>query len=52
MQRRNFIRWSSLLGFAGIFPAKDVLANADDIFDEEKSAKYADGVQPDLGWKK
>ncbi len=27
MQRRSFLRWSSLLGFAGLLPAKEVLAS-------------------------
>jgi hypothetical protein len=27
MQRRSFLRWSSLLGFGGLLPAKDVLAD-------------------------
>jgi hypothetical protein len=27
MQRRNFLKWSSLLSFAGITPAREILAN-------------------------
>ncbi|MEI7736029.1 MAG: DUF2264 domain-containing protein [Ferruginibacter sp.] len=29
MRRRNFIRWSSLLGMAGLMPAKKIMAAAD-----------------------
>ena len=36
MQRRNFIRWSSLLGVAGIIPAKKIMAGTADIFDDKK----------------
>lgn len=40
MQRRNFIRWSSLLGFAPMaIGAKDAMANTDDIFDDELPKK-------------
>lgn len=37
MQRRNFLRWSSLLGFAGLLPAKGALANSAEIFDDKNS---------------
>lgn len=36
MKRRNFIRWSSLLGIAGMMPAKNIMAGSADIFDEKK----------------
>lgn len=36
MQRRNFLRWSSLLGMAGLVPAKKIMAAADSIPEEEK----------------
>jgi len=42
MQRRNFIKWSSLLGFGGILPAKNVLADANDIFGDSKLPKGND----------
>jgi len=32
MQRRNFLKWSSLLSFAGLVPAKNAIANTKDIF--------------------
>src|ERR1700712_110231 len=37
MERRNFIRWSSLLTFAGLLPAKNIMAN--DIFNDTKFDK-------------
>lgn len=42
MQRRNFIRWSSLLGFAGILPANNAFAKADDIFENNELPKKND----------
>lgn len=36
MQRRKFIKWSSLLGFTGLVPAKNLLANSNAIFDGKK----------------
>ena len=42
MQRRNFLKWSSLLGFGGLVPAKNVLANTHDIFDDGKMPKGND----------
>lgn len=37
MQRRNFIRWSSLLSFAGILPVENAIANNINIFNTPKS---------------
>lgn len=37
MQRRNFIRWSSILGLTGLIPAGKTLANADPDFDYLKN---------------
>jgi len=42
MKRRNFIRWSSLLGFAGLMPAKNAVANQIDIFDRQVQSKQND----------
>lgn len=42
MQRRNFLKWSSLLGIAGLVPATNTLANANDIFDDKKFGKKND----------
>jgi hypothetical protein len=36
MQRRNFLRWSSLLSVAGLIPAKNIMANTNDFFDDKK----------------
>ncbi|MEI8060319.1 MAG: DUF2264 domain-containing protein [Ferruginibacter sp.] len=36
MKRRNFIRWSSLLGIAGLVPVKNVLADNNNFFDKKK----------------
>jgi hypothetical protein len=36
MQRRHFLRWSSLLGMAGLMPAKKIMAAADAVPEEEK----------------
>ena len=42
MKRRNFIQWSSLLGFAGLFPAKNAVANQVDIFEKQDRSKQSD----------
>lgn len=34
MQRRNFIKWSSLFGFAGLMPVQNVLANTNNSFNK------------------
>jgi hypothetical protein len=28
MQRRNFLKWSSLVGFTGLVPSKKLIANS------------------------
>lgn len=42
MQRKNFLRLSSLLGFAGLVPAKNVLAANDGFFSDEKQKSKND----------
>lgn len=42
MQRRNFLRWSSLLSIAGLMPAKNIMANTNDIFDDKKFTSKKD----------
>lgn len=42
MRRRNFIRWSSLLGMAGLMPAKKIMAAADAMPEQEKSSSKND----------
>lgn len=37
MQRRKFLKWSSILGFTGIVPAKNVMANATERYDDFKN---------------
>ena len=42
MQRRNFIRWSSLLSLAGLVPVKNVAAVSKNIFSDEEFNKEND----------
>jgi hypothetical protein len=42
MQRRHFLRWSSLLGMAGLMPAKKIMAAADTMTEQEKFASKND----------
>jgi hypothetical protein len=42
MQRRNFIKWSSLLSFAGLVPAKKILTNANESIEQDKFIKVND----------
>lgn len=42
MQRRNFLRWSSLLSLAGLVPATNVMASPNNIFNDEKFIKGND----------
>lgn len=42
MQRRNFLRWSSLLGFAGLMPTQSLFAQDQLLFNEEMTASKND----------
>ncbi|TDE44335.1 DUF2264 domain-containing protein [Flavobacterium rhamnosiphilum] len=42
MQRRNFLKWSSLLAFTGFVPGQSIVANTTDIFDGTKIKKQND----------
>ncbi len=42
MQRRNFLKWSSLLSFTGLVPANEILANANESTDQNKFIKGND----------
>lgn len=42
MQRRNFLKWSSLLALTGIVPGESVLANTDAIFGDTVAAQQND----------
>ena len=42
MQRRNFLKWSSLLAFTGFVPGQSIVANTTDIFDDTVATKPND----------
>lgn len=42
MQRRNFLKWSSLLAFTGFIPGQNVVANTTAIFDDSLGVKAND----------
>jgi hypothetical protein len=44
MERRSFLRWSSLLGFAGLMPAKQMLANDKEVNVDENGKSANDRI--------
>lgn len=42
MQRRNFLKWSSLLAFTGFVPGQNLVAKTTDIFDDTVAPKQND----------
>ena len=42
MQRRNFLKWSSILSFGGLIPGKNVLAGSQGVIDDNQLPKEND----------